>query len=180
MALLQHMFASCATKAFSTNSAVHTQTCGKAATPYMPTKASLRDIAFFAAKGVNRNSVCTSCQLPKASKSLPLTALWPTVVAMPLAYFALVELNHIASCDAWLPLLTPCCDISLTCVLVNSLCSALQFISMRVLMYDASCHTLLPLLTPCCDVCLTCVVVFIFRDLAIAPVRENNKVPFSI
>ena len=54
MALLQHMFASCATKAFSTNSAVHTQTCGKAATPYMPTKASLRDIAFFAAKGAKR------------------------------------------------------------------------------------------------------------------------------
>ena len=52
--------------------------CAKAATTYMPTKASLRDMAFFVAKGVKRNSVCTSCQLPKASKSLPLTALWST------------------------------------------------------------------------------------------------------
>ena len=99
MTLLLHTFVSCATTAFNANSAVHTQRCAKAQTLYMPRKASLRDIAFFAAKGVNRNSVCTSCQLPKASKSLPLTAFWSTVVAIPLASLLCLAMHLHASSD---------------------------------------------------------------------------------
>ena len=60
-----------------------TQTCAQPGKLYNARKASLKDIAFLAAKAVKRSSVATSGQPRKASKSLPFTAFCSNAIAKP-------------------------------------------------------------------------------------------------